>query len=296
MAVFNAYVSLDFLNLDFNWYARNFYDLEFYDELFWNLNGVVYQDALSVNGYDPFYGDDYGLDLLGSGISFGSAGEIVSGQLSALGEFVWGGDYTWLAEGISLSAVDVYGVALTLDTSDDLGLIASMLSGADFIDLSDDGDRVSGFDGNDRIFGRSGDDHLYGGLGEDEIHGQDGFDIIFGEDGNDWLDGGAGDDSLTGGIGDDWLRGGTGHDLVTGDTGADVFAFFVGDGVMTITDFEPGQDDLALGNLPVGFTVFDLLPYVSQVGDDVVIKSGDQEVQFQDTLLSELSVGDVVFV
>jgi hypothetical protein len=56
------------------------------------------------------------------------------------------------------------------------------------------------------------------------------------------------------------------------------------------------MDDLALANLRAGFTVMDLLPFVSQVGGDVVIRSGAQEVRFEDTLLSDLSGGDVVFV
>jgi hypothetical protein len=65
---------------------------------------------------------------------------------------------------------------------------------------------------------------------------------------------------------------------------------------MTIIDFEPGADVLVLGNLRAGFTVADLLPFVSQDGSDVVIRAGLQEVRFADTLLSDLSGGDVLFV
>jgi Ca2+-binding RTX toxin-like protein len=177
-----------------------------------------------------------------------------------------------------------------------MGLIASALSGSDFMDLSDDWDRVSGFDGNDEIFGRLGNDYLYGGFGDDQIYGEGDSDFVFGQDGNDVLDGGVGNDTLNGGTGNDWLRGGTGTDEATGGSGADGFVFFVGDGKLTITDFEPGVDDLVLGGVGASFKVQDLIPFVSQVGDDVVIAAGAQEVRFEDTQLSELSGGDVVFV
>lgn len=123
-----------------------------------------------------------------------------------------------------------------------------------------------------------------------------GNDTVIGGSGNDILVGYDGNDELFGGTGNDELRGGNGIDQCTGGAGADDFVFFVGDDTLIITDFEPGVDDLVLGNLGEGFTVNDLLPFVSQEGSDVVISSGTQEVRFEDTLLSELSGGDVVFV
>jgi Ca2+-binding RTX toxin-like protein len=139
----------------------------------------------------------------------------------------------------------------------------------------------------DILAGTSGANHLWGNQGDDQLSGRGG---------NDLLDGGTGNDTISGGTGNDTIIGGKGHDRATGNAGADVFQFAIGDDTLTITDFEPGVDDLALVNLGVGFTVEDLLPFVSQDGTDVVIRSGSQEVRFQDTQLSELSAGDVIFV
>jgi Ca2+-binding RTX toxin-like protein len=139
----------------------------------------------------------------------------------------------------------------------------------------------------DVLAGNGGANYLLGGHGDDQL---------FGRGGDDMLDGGTGNDTISGGTGNDTIIGGKGHDLASGDAGADVFRFAIGDDTLTISDFEPGVDDLALLNLGVGFTVRDLLPYVSQEGSDVVIRSGSQEVRFEDTQLSELSAGDVIFV
>ena len=148
-------------------------------------------------------------------------------------------------------------------------------------------ENLRGSDFGDTLAGNSGANTLWGGHGNDQL---------IGRGGDDWLDGGTGNDTIFGGTGNDTIIGGRGSDRVTGDAGADVFAFVIGDDTMTITDFEPGVDDLALVNLYAGFTVQDLLPYVSQEGNDVVIRSGAQEVRFEDILLSELSAADVFFV
>ncbi|WP_111732385.1 calcium-binding protein [Roseovarius amoyensis] len=121
-------------------------------------------------------------------------------------------------------------------------------------------------------------------------------DLIFGGSGNDSMNGNGGNDTLLGGAGNDTLRGGPGDDIASGGAGADVFVFEMGDGTMRITDFEAGVDRLAIAGLRDGFTVADLLPFVSQDGDDVVIASGGLEIRFEDTLLPDLSASDVVFV
>ncbi len=165
------------------------------------------------------------------------------------------------------------------------------------LDASELGDLLSGgpsskfwdffLQGNDTINGNTGNDVLTGFAGNDTLNGMNG---------NDTLNGGNGNDILNGGTGDDYLRGGAGIDQATGGAGADDFVFFAGDGTLVIKDFEPGVDDLVLGGLGAGFTIQALIPFVSQVGDDVVITDGVQEVRFEDTQLSSLSVGDVVFV
>lgn len=294
MADLNAYFGLDFLAIDLNWYARNFWDIEFYDNSFTQVNGATYEDLLWVNGYD--FVADLGLGVAGLGVAFDTSGDIISGQVNAIGEFFWGGTGIWLAEGVDLPAVEVYNAILTPTSNDDFGLIVSALSGNDFIDVSDQADRVSGFDGDDLIYGRFGDDTLYGGSGNDQVYGDEGSDILYGNAGDDYLAGGDGNDILNGGSGNDILDGFQGSDEATGGSGADAFVFFVGEGKLTITDFEPGLDDLELLNLQPDFSISDLLPFVSQQGNDVVIGSGSQEVRFEDTQLSDLSAGDVVFV
>lgn len=121
-------------------------------------------------------------------------------------------------------------------------------------------------------------------------------DSITGNEASNWLDGNRGDDTILGGEGNDTIIGGGGNDMLTGEEGADIFAFVTGDDTMIITDFEPGVDDLALVGLRDGFTVADLIPFISQVGDDVVISAGDQQVVFENTQLSDLSADDVIFV
>jgi Ca2+-binding RTX toxin-like protein len=157
-------------------------------------------------------------------------------------------------------------------------------------------DTINGNTGNDVLTGFAGNDTLNGLGGNDTLNGGNGNDILNGAAGNDQLFGDAGDDTLNGGTGDDYLRGGAGIDQATGGTGADDFVFFAGDGTLVINDFEAGVDDLVFGGLGAGFTVLDLIPYVSQVGNDVVITDGVQVVRFENTQLSSLSEGDVVFV
>lgn len=54
------------------------------------------------------------------------------------------------------------------------------------------------------------------------------------------LHGNGGDNRLRGLDGDDILLGGKGNDRLTGGAGSDTFVFKAGDGIDTITDFEPG--------------------------------------------------------
>jgi Ca2+-binding RTX toxin-like protein len=180
-------------------------------------------------------------------------------------------------------------------------------------------DSVDGGLGNDTIYGEAGDDVLHGGAGDDVLIGGEGADFILGGDttsvpegdGNDYADGGPGDDTINGGTGADIIIGGAGNDVLQGGTdndiiaggsgadvmhggeGADIFAYVTGDDTMTITDFEPGVDCLALFDIGVDFTTEDLAPLVSQEGNDVVIRSGSQEVRLEDTTLAAWSTDDV---
>jgi Ca2+-binding RTX toxin-like protein len=184
----------------------------------------------------------------------------------------------------------------TLDAGDLGDLLASGPSSKFWDFFLQGNDTVNGNTGNDVLTGFAGNDTLNGLNGNDTLNGGNGNDILNGGAGNDQLFGDAGDDMLNGGAGDDYLRGGQGINQATGGAGADDFVFFAVDGKMAIQDFEPGVDDLVFSGLGAGFTIVNLIPFVSQVGDDVVIAAGAQEVRFIDTQLSSLSVGDVVFV
>ncbi|WP_111732405.1 beta strand repeat-containing protein [Roseovarius amoyensis] len=131
---------------------------------------------------------------------------------------------------------------------------------------------------------------------DDDIYGDANANRFEGNDGADWLQGRGGNDTLEGGAGDDTMVSNSGDDVLTGGEDADIFAFVMGGDSMTITDFEAGVDHLAFVGLPSGFAVGNLLPFISQAGDDVVIAAGGQQIIFEDTQLSELGGGDVIFV
>jgi Ca2+-binding RTX toxin-like protein len=222
----------------------------------------------------------------GTGITYTTAG----GKL-----VITGGEITDIV--IKVGGTNVLTISnATLDAGD-LGDLLTGGPSSKFWDFFLQGnDTINGNTGRDVLSGFAGNDTLNGQGGNDTLNGGNGNDTLNGGGGNDRLLGDAGNDTLNGGTGDDWLQGGKGSDQATGGSGADDFVFFAGDGQLTIKDFEPGVDDLVLGGLGAGFKIQDLIPFVSQVGDDVVIAAGTQEVRFQDTQLSSLSVGDVVFV
>ncbi len=180
------------------------------------------------------------------------------------------------------------GIARDLDPADDI-IGEDTFVGANEFRGTAHGDEILG--------SLEGDQRILGGDGNDTIDGRDGDDLIEGEVGNDLLQGGAGNDTLLGGDGDDTLTGGEGDDSVTGGAGADQFDFALGDGIIRIADFESGVDVMAFVDLPPQFDeAADLLPYVSQVGDDLVIAANGSGFLLEDTRLSDLDPGDVIFL
>ena len=167
--------------------------------------------------------------------------------------------------------------------------------GDDLIDLTSPdmlyGDvSVYGEDGHDVIWTNAGNDVLDGGAGHDALVGGLGNDSLYGGDGGDTLKGGQGDDFLSGGEGDDDLYGGDGADLLVGGGGSDLIFLgggndqvnagtgyhdqvTLGDGsdtvvidsssltdgmnesLVSIIDFNPGEDELDLSGLTVLKTV-----------------------------------------
>jgi len=126
------------------------------------------------------------------------------------------------------------------------------------------------------------------------LTGDAGDNLLVGAGGNENINGNDGNDTLLGGAGKDTLRGGPGEDVLTGGAGGDDFVFAPGDGTIRITDFDPGNDRLVLSGLPAGFTLANLLPLVSQDGDDLVIAAGANEIRIEDTQLADLGPGDVI--
>jgi Ca2+-binding RTX toxin-like protein len=139
--------------------------------------------------------------------------------------------------------------------------------GNDHLIGGDGNDALDGGVGDDVLEGQAGDDFLTGGDGNDQLRGDAGDDQMFGLDGDDLLEGGDGADQLFGGMGHDVLEGGAGDDRLTGGMGADRFVFdAIGDGVDTIADFED-VDELAIGNMLVGFEAGQESAYVSLFED-----------------------------
>lgn len=97
-------------------------------------------------------------------------------------------------------------------------------SGDDWLDGTEDDDKMEGVGGNDRLNGFGGDDHLQGGQGNDTLGGASGDDLIQGGKGDDRLNGDVGDDVLDGGEGSDRLFGGQGNDTLIGGKGADIIS------------------------------------------------------------------------
>jgi Ca2+-binding RTX toxin-like protein len=124
-------------------------------------------------------------------------------------------------------------------------------------------DYMSGDEGNDALYGFEGDDTVDGWTGNDVVVGYEGNDILLGYDGDDtlgdWYHGEPGNDYLNGEAGNDVLYGyggGTEFDTLTGGSDADTFvlgqetnisvngyAYYLGDGHATITDFDYQQGD-----------------------------------------------------
>ena len=93
-------------------------------------------------------------------------------------------------------------------------------------------------------------DTLTGASGvTNRINGLDGNDTINGDDKDDVLNGDAGNDSLSGNNGNDMLTGGAGNDTVNGGYGSDTYAFNLGDGADTISDYDynANSDKLQFG-------------------------------------------------
>lgn len=162
--------------------------------------------------------------------------------------------------------------------------------------------------GNDRLYGQGGNDYLFvshdngaaseilldGGAGNDTIyHSSSAFladrVTVVGGSGNDTIQtGSAAAATIDAGSGDDLVRVNAGNALLTLGTGADVLEIdnaFVQSGLVTITDFRPGEDrinlDLLLAGRLVGWDqrsnpiAAGFISFVAQNGDTLVMIDRD---------------------
>ena len=177
-------------------------------------------------------GDGEIITLSGTGFTFDSNGNPLSGTLTAIEDDIHG-TLNVRISGFSLSAVQF---AQFVHVDDTTGTFTNILGSNDTLTAGNFGDLLQGYAGNDLIQGAAGPDNLYGGAGADTLVGGDGNDHLYGQsasggtdsadslsggNGSDYLQGNAGNDTLDGGDGSDRINGGANDDLITGGTGND---------------------------------------------------------------------------
>ncbi|OHU86659.1 hypothetical protein BET10_18530 [Pseudoalteromonas amylolytica] len=141
-------------------------------------------------------------------------------------------------------------------------------------------DTIHGFIGEDTIYGGEGNDTLYGDYNDDQLFGGSGNDALFGGEGNDTLEGGSGDDILQGGEGDDILKSGAGNDTLEGGFGNDIYHFAIGDGQVTINNYEAGaqvaHDTLQLAD-GISMADVEVIHDTSNFTDNLILSFGNDE-------------------
>jgi Ca2+-binding RTX toxin-like protein len=156
--------------------------------------------------------------------------------------------------------------------------------GNDVLNGTDDRDVIDGLGGDDIITGLAGGDSLSGGDGNDTLDGGTDGDVLTGGNGNDTLLGQAGFDNVDGGPGNDTLTGGSEGDFFLMQSGRD-----------TITDFA-AEDILSLNSIPAMTSRAALMAAAQQVGADVVITTGPNDViTIANFTLAQLTTSQVQF-
>lgn len=110
------------------------------------------------------------------------------------------------------------------------------------------------------------------------------------------LRGNAADNILKGAAGADHLYGNKGADALTGGGGADTFHFVSGDGQDRIGDYADEIDHIDLSGWAAIADFADLKAnHAANVGADVVISAGSDQLLIRNTQKSELDAGDFIF-
>jgi Ca2+-binding RTX toxin-like protein len=304
MAFFRSWDPFDQRTINFGEEFGVADEARFENDLNFEFRNVVYEDVLVLvfDTPDGLFEQGY----YGRGIALNSAGDIVSGRISAAASWFFDARaddwfYNIAFTGFDVAATDFFAAQQTLSQADDKRLIAQMLRGNDTIILSSGADWANGLGGNDTIRGGAGKDTLYGGSGNDrifggsdsdQIRGGGGADLLNGGGGMDRLVGGNGDDTLLGGLGTDVLEGGRGNDRLTGGGGADSFVFARGMGRDTVTDFADGIDRIVLR----GTGGAEPAMSITQVGDDVRILWANTTILLKDIARSQITSDDFDFL
>ncbi len=136
--------------------------------------------------------------------------------------------------------------------------------------------------------------------GNDVFENDDIGRIVFGNTGNDSLVAGAGNDTIFGGQGEDTIIGGAGDDVLSGDrnfdtltggAGADEFIMSSsGEHLDTITDFQPGVDEL---RLPDGVAFTDL-EIRDSGGNTEMVRNGEVLTVLQGVVASSITTDDFI--
>jgi Ca2+-binding RTX toxin-like protein len=155
--------------------------------------GTVYPDAYRIQLGDEQQSTFYGADLTVNDELQATGGSVLGYQETVRSGSGW--TTRWGLEGFSVPILDLYAVAQTPDTGDDLAMLARVLGGNDQFRLSPQNDTADGYAGNDTLLGYGGDDWLWGNDGNDRLEGGDGGDTLHGGDGVDTLVGGGGGDT-----------------------------------------------------------------------------------------------------
>lgn len=106
---------------------------------------------------------------------------------------------------------------------------------------------IEGTAGNDFLDGTEEDDKIYGLAGDDTIYSYQGSDVVFGGDGQDKLIDSYGDDTFNGDQGDDWLEDSYGNDTLNGGDGNDTILGYFDNGNDRLNGGK-GDDTLDGGN------------------------------------------------
>jgi Ca2+-binding RTX toxin-like protein len=289
-------------------------------------------DLIGMDGNDELFGgagDDVLSGRAGKDTLFGGAGDdvLIGGDGNDLLVGGEGADIIVGGKGLDTLSYQGSGAAVSVNLTSGRvtggDATGDQITGIEYVNGSDHGDRMigdggrnllKGFGGADRLEGRAGndtldggllndtllggdgDDLLYGGQGSDSLDGGDGADKLFGGNGNDVLIGGEGNDTLNGGANNDTLNGGLGDDSLVGGQGSDVFVFIDGGGNDTVAGFEVAFDQIDLAGVAALNSLADVLQAaVTIAGNTLIDLDGSSSITLLGVTEAQLTQDNFIF-